>query len=143
MKTFASLKTLRLTIILMTIGILLFGFLCTGMFSKAPMKMSQMDMGVMTSHDQSCCTLSVARQIDSWKNIVLTLPDKMRDAWTLLMLYLALIFVYSWVSLWNGRPSIDLNVGRLRLYERDNPDLILFNHLKVAFACGILNPKIY
>lgn len=103
-----------------------------------------MDMGMTSSqHDQPCCTLGVAHHIDSWKNIILTVPDKLRDVWALLALGLTLILGYSWISLWNRRPSIDLDVGHLRLYERDNPDLTLFNHLKLAFARGILNPKVY
>jgi len=137
------LQITKLPITLITIGILLFGFVCTGMFSKASMDMSEMDMGMMSTHDQPCCAIGVGHHIDSWKNIVLTLPDKMRDAWALLMLGLALIFSYSWVSLWNSRPSPDLDVGCLWLYERDNPDILLFNHLKLAFARGILNQKIY
>lgn len=138
------LQIIKLPITLITIGILLFGFVCTGMFSKASMDMSQMDMGMISSeHNQPCCTIGVGHHISSWKEVVLTLPDKTRDAWTLLLLGLALIFGYSWVSLWNRRPSLDLDVGHLRLYERDNPDILLFNHLKLAFARGILNPKIY
>lgn len=136
-------KIIKFPITLITIGILMFGFLCTGIFSKASMDMSAMDMGVMTSHDQPCCTLGAGHHIDMWKNIILVNPDKMRDAWTLFMLGLALIFAYSWVSLWNRRPSPDLDIGRLRLYIREHPDLLLFNHLKLAFTRGILNPKIY
>lgn len=137
------LKITKLPITLITIGILLFGFLCTGMFSKASMNMPVTGMTVMSGHDKACCTLGVAHHIDSWKNIILTVPDKTRDALALLALGLALVLGYSWISLWNRRPSIDLDVGRLRLYERDNPNIILFNHLKLAFARGILNPKIY
>lgn len=138
------LQITKVPITLITIGILLFGFLCTGMFSKASMDMSAMDMGMMSSeHDQQCCSLGVAHHISSWQNIILVIPDKMRDTLTLLALGLALVLGYAWVSLWNRKPAIDLGVGRLRLYIRQHPDLILFNHLKIAFARGILNPKIY
>lgn len=137
-------KIIKLTITLLTIGVLLFGFVCTGMFSKTSMDMSAMDMGVISSeHNQQCCTLGVAHHTSAWKDVVLTLPDKTRDAWMLLMLGLALIFGYSWVSFWNRRPPFELDIGHLRLYERDSPDILLFNHLKLAYARGILNPKIY
>ena len=136
-------KSIKSPVVLLTLAFLTFGFVCTGMFGKQ-MDMSQMDMGMMSSeHGQQCCTIGVAHHINSWKDIVLTLPNKTRDALMLLALSLALIFGYSWVSLWNRRPSPDLDIGRLRLYIREHPDLILFDHLKLAFARGILNPKIY
>ena len=93
---------------------------------------------------ESCCGTNVSQHIQSWKNTFLAVPQGVRDALTLLALGLTLILGYSWVSLWNRRPSIELDIGRLRLYiRRQNPELILFNHLKLAFARGILNPKIY
>lgn len=140
----AKSKLTKFSITLITIGILLFGFVCTGMFSKASMDMSAINMGMTSEeHQQQCCSISTSHHIDSWKNIILTVPDKTRDALALLALGLALILGYSWVSLWNHRPPIELDIGRLRLYIRENPDLILFNHLKLAFARGILNSKIY
>ena len=105
--------------------------------------MNSVGATILGANQQECCNTSISKNIDSWKDIVLTLPDKMRDTWALLMLGLVLIFAFSWTPLWNRRPTIDLDIGRLRLYIREHPDLILFDHLKLAFARGILNPKIY
>ena len=127
---------------LITVGILLFGFLCTGIFHKGLMNMSAMDMGSLSAQqDQQCCNLGAAHQFDSWKNVILVAPDKIRDTLMLLALGLALIFAYSLFSSWNNKPRFEPDIGRL--YIKENPDLTLFNHIRLAFARGILNPKIY
>ena len=141
-----NIKKIKFPIILTTLGVLTFGFVCTGMASHASMHntgTNSFGVIISTANQQECCNTSISKNIDTWKNIVLTVPDKMRDVLSLLVLGLALVLGYGWLSFWNRRPSIDLDIGHLRLYERDNPDLILFNHLKLAFARGILNPKIY
>lgn len=140
------LKISRIQITLITVGVLLFGFSCTGVLSHSSTHSSVNSVGVATvmlTDNQECCNTSISKNIDTWKNIVLTVPDKVRDTLALLTLGLTLILGYSWVSFWNQRPPIEPDIGRLRLYIRHNPDLILFNHLKLAFARGILNPKIY
>ncbi len=139
-------KVIKFPIILATLGVLTFGFVCTGMASHVSMHdadMNSTEIIISGANQQECCNTSFSKNIDTWKNIVLTIPDKTRDALSLLLLGLVLVLGYSWVSLWNRRPPIELDTGRLRLYIRENPNLILFNHLKLAFARGILNPKIY
>ncbi|MDP3989402.1 MAG: hypothetical protein Q8P93_04170 [bacterium] len=96
----------------------------------------------MTS-GQECCGSSISHHFDTWKNIALAVPDKGRDSLMLLVLGFALILGGSWLSLRHRYLLPNLNILRLRLYVRQNPDLLLFNHLKLAFARGILNPKIY
>ncbi len=136
-------KRIKLPIILITVGILLFGFVCVGLFTKT-MQMSSMDTGTMSlQHEQPCCNLGISHYMDSWKNIVLVVPDKMRDTFMLLALGLALAFGYSWFSLRYCPHLPDPDTVRLRLYVKENPDVTLFSHLKLAFARGILNPKIY
>ncbi|SRR5581483_10264548 len=136
-------KFIKIPVTLITIGILLFGFVCLGLFSKT-MNMSSMDMGMTSSpHEQPCCNLGTAHHMDSWKNIILVAPDKMRDVFKLLAFGLALVFGCRWLSL-RYRPHLpDPDTVRLRLYLKENPGLLLFSHLKLAFARGILNPKIY
>lgn len=92
---------------------------------------------------EECCGASILHYFDTWKNITLTVPDKVRDSLMMLALGLALILGGSWLSLRHRHLLPNLNVLRLQLYIRQNPDLLLFNHLKLAFARGILNPKIY
>lgn len=147
-----SQRKLAFLTILITIEVLLLGFVCTGMFSKTSMRVSAIGtnaIGISTissEHQKQCCTISVSSVSNhtiSWNDIALTQRDKLRDAWTLLLLSLALIFGYSLVSSWNRRPPAELDVSRLRHYIRENPNLILFNPLRLAYARGILNPKIY
>ena len=134
-------KFLKFSILLITLGIVAFGFLCTGVFHSG-MRMSAMDMGsVSAQQDQQCCNLGPVHQFDTWKNVVLVAPDKTRDTLILLALGLILAFGYSWSSALNRKPQFEPDIGRL--YIRENPDLILFNHLRLVFARGILNPKIY
>ena len=141
-----NIKKIKFPIILATLGVLTFGFVCTGMASHTSMHDTAMNyVGVTISgaDQQECCNTSISKNIDTWKNIVLTVPDKMRDVLSLLVFGLAFVLGYGWLSLWNRRPLRDPDVERLHLYIRQNPDLIFFNHLKLAYARGILNPKIY
>lgn len=145
--TKSSQKVIKFPVFLLTVWALLFGFICVGMFHEPSIGMDTMNSNptlTAIASQESCCGTNVSQHIQSWKNTFLAVPQGVRDALTLLALGLTLILGYSWVSLWNRRPSIELDIGRLRLYiRRQNPELILFNHLKLAFARGILNPKIY
>ncbi len=108
------------------------------------MDMSAMDMGMMSSeHGQSCCNLDTANHMNSLRDVALITPDRTRDTLTLLMLGLALLLGYGFAHIWNRRHPLDHDVGRLRLYIKSHPEIVLFDHLKLAFARGILNPKIY
>ncbi len=141
-----NIKKIKFPIILATLGVLTFGFVCTGMTSHVSMHdpaMNSVGATISGADQQECCNTSISKNIDTWKNIVLIVPDKMRDVSSLLLLGLALVLGYGWLSLWNRRPPMDPDVEQLRLYIRQNPDLGFFNHLKLAFARGILNPKVY
>lgn len=139
-------KLLTIPVVLITLGVLTFGFVCMGMANHASMHSMGIDSAGMTISaidQQECCNTNISKNINSWKNVILTVPDKMRDTLALLALGFISILGYSWVSLWNRDPLVEADTGQLRLYIRQNPDLIFFNHLKLAFARGILNPKIY
>src|SRR3989344_659082 len=136
---------IKFPIVLITIGALVFGFFCFGMFSKSATHMPMLGntQSISMASEQQCCGTSISHHFNTWKNITLAVPDKVRDSLTLLALGLALILGGSWLSLRHHYPLPNLDILRLRLYIRQNPDLLLFNHLKLAFARGILNPKIY
>ena len=136
-------KLIKLSVLALTISMLLFGFLCAGMFSGASMN-AAMDMGVTSSwYNQQCCSLGVGHNVDSWKNIILIIPNKMRSILDLLALGSALIIGCALVSLRNRQLSSNLGIGRLRIYLREHPNIALFNHLKLALARGVLNPKVF
>lgn len=106
--------------------------------------MSAMNMEVVSSeHEQTCCSFGVTHHMNSLRDVTLIAPDKTRDTLTLLALGLALLLGYGFVYVWNRRPPIYHDVGHLRLYIKSHPEIVLFDHLKPAFARGILNPKIY
>lgn len=85
-------KKLKLIIMLLVSSVVLFGFLCTGMFSKTSTHMSSMEMGVVSQQqEQLCCSVGISQHLSSWKNIILVTPDSLRD--TLLLLSLALSFI--------------------------------------------------
>jgi|SRR3989338_10521252 len=136
---------IKLPIILVTIGALVLGFFCVGMFNKSATHTAMLGdtPSLSMASGQECCGPSISHHFDTWKNIALAVPDKVRDSLMLLALGLALILGGSWLSLRHRYLLPNLDILRLRLYTRQNPDLLLFNHLKLAFARGILNPKIY
>lgn len=138
-------KLIRLPVVLLTMWTLLFGFLCAGMFHEKSMHMDMSSDQTMLSitSEGSCCGTTMSQHIQSWKNTFLAVPQGVRDALTLLALGLALVFAHSWLSFRDRHLLYDPDVGGLRLYVQQNPDIAIFNHLKLAFARGILNPKLY
>ena len=138
-------KIIKIPIILSTVLVLAFGFFCVGMFSKSATHMTILENteSISMASDEECCGSSISHHFDTWKNITLAVSDKVRDSLMLLALGLALILGGSWLSLRHRYPLLNIDILGLKLYIRQNPDLLLFNHLKLAFARGILNPKPY
>ncbi len=136
-------RTIKFPIITTTIVMLLFGFLCSGFFSKTPMQMSSMNTNITSLQytTSPCCNFETSQRMDLWQNIILVAHDITRNALILLAL-LALVFVYSsWFLFQYRSSSFDPLIVQLRMYLIKNFNLILFNHLRLAFAKGILNPK--
>ncbi|OHA63413.1 MAG: hypothetical protein A2748_02535 [Candidatus Wildermuthbacteria bacterium RIFCSPHIGHO2_01_FULL_45_20] len=124
--------------------VLVFGFACVGMFqhtaaSDVPTTNSRATLSV--THSQECCTASILEHIESWKDKLLSLPREAKDGLLLLLLALAIAFALG--RFWMTRNPNDYHLFSYRLYIKNNPDFALFNHLKLAFAQGVLNPKIY
>ncbi len=138
-------KLIRLSVVLLTMWALLFGFLCIGMFYERSMHMDMSNTQTVLSmtSGESCCGTTMSQHIESWKNTFLALPYVVRDSLILLTLGLTLILAYSWLSFRDRYSTPDPDVGLLRLYIRQNPNIVIFNNLKLAFARGILNPKLY
>ena len=139
-------KVIKFPVSLLTMWALLFGFVCVGMFHEPSMEMDTMTSNptlMAITGEQSCCDTTMSQHIESWRSTFLAVPQGIRDALTLLALGLALVFAYSWISFRDRYPSPDSDVGRLRLYVQQNPEIAIFNHLKLAFARGILNTKVY
>src|SRR3989344_1195651 len=122
-------KFLKFPIILITLSILVFGFFCSGMASHTSMHGATINSIAVTkiSSQQTCCNTSISKNIESWKSTILVVPRETRDG--LLMLILGLVVTVN-VGLFRfQQPFGNHHLSSYRLYERDNPDLALFNHL--------------
>ena len=137
-------QKVKISLILTVLGIFIFGFVCTGIASHISMHDPAMNYVAVTisgTDQQECCNTSISKNIESWKSTILVVPRETRDG--LLILILGLMATLA-VGLFRFRkPFSNRQFSLYRLYERDNPNLALFDHLKLAFARGILNPKIY
>ena len=134
-------KAIKFPTTLITILVLVFGFFCMGLFHKMPVEgMSATSMVSMQSNP-SCCGMGISQHMDSWKLISQSIPRDARDILVLLALGLV-AFLTFWRPPLNYKLS-GLDFIRYRAYLRLHPDLLSFHHLKLAFARGILNPKIH
>ncbi|MEK7567362.1 MAG: hypothetical protein AAB513_00365 [Patescibacteria group bacterium] len=135
----------KLPVVLITLGVLASGFVCTGMIVRVSMHNPADSMGTVTiisADNQGCCDTSISKHIESWKSVLLlVVPREIKDGLILLLLGLATAFAFA--SLRFGYDPDDHGRLSYRFYIRDNPELALFNQLGLAFARGILNPKIY
>ena len=136
------LQKIKLSIILIVLGVLTLGCACAGMTKHTFMHDADMSSVAMSSaNNQECCNTGISKHIGSWRDTLLVVPRDMRDG--LLILILGFIATLT-VGLFRFRHSLPVDCSQsYRLYKRDNPNLALFNHLKFAFARGILNPKVY
>ncbi len=135
-------KITKLLIIFSSVSVLVFGFACAGMFHKTAMPIILTDStSMITQNAQPCCGSSISHHFDSWRNAFIAVPEKVRDSLMLLILGLVLALGFSWFPFQYHKP--DKLTLPSRLYLKQNPDFTLFNHLKLAFIRGVLNPKIY
>lgn len=87
----------------------------------------------------SLCQMGVIEHISYWQQLFTATPSNtiIGLAFLLLLLLLStsLIFFQNDKSI-SSKPSY-------KLYNRDNPQITLFNYLLLLFRAGILHPKIY
>ncbi len=138
-----KIQKLKLPVILITLSVLALGFSCGTMFGHSSMHMpaSAMTSVMPLNSQQECCNTGISKHFEQWQNVLLAAPKEMRDGLILLLIGLGLAFFASRLQF--SREASERLTLAYRLYERDNPDLALFNHLKLAFARGILNPKVF
>jgi len=130
--TFTAINTsVRFLVVFAIMSMVVFGFVCPSMAHHA----------VIYDAFQKCCDTSISKNIEAWKDTLLVAPREMRDGLPTVILGLIAKLAF---GLFGFRSYLsDYRLQFYRLYARDNPDFPLFNHLKFAFAQGILNPKIY
>lgn len=135
-------KILKNISTLVILGVLIFGFVCAGGHhntiipkSEIPTNVSILSINV----DQPCCLTSISNNFDSWKNVIMLVPEKIRESLMLLVLSLALSIVFNWFIFKFYR--LDPLVLKLKLYLKKILNFKLFNYLNLALIQGILNPK--
>ncbi len=89
------------------------------------------------SEAQTGCP-TVYEHISSLQILATTLPNV---STVISLLFILLLVVVFGSGLRNKSDIQGTSIGHV--YNIQNPELSLFNHLKLAFAQGILNPKIY
>jgi hypothetical protein len=93
------------------------------------------------SEAQTGCS-TLAEHMSSANSILVSVLPSTTSSFLVFLLLLAFTAVFLNRIFGNTAPKKN-EEPRYLYYTRDNPDLALFDHLKLAFARGILNPKIY
>lgn len=137
-------KILKNIISLVILGILIFGFVCTGGHHNTIISESERSTNINTlsiSSDQPCCLTNISHSFNSWKDVLVSIPEKIGENMILLVLGIILSIVFNWFLVKPYKP--DQFVLELKLYLKKILNFKLFNYLLIVFALGILNPKIY
>ena len=107
------------------------GFMSSEMMMKDGMMTPCPFMGVA-----SLCNMTPLEHVSQWQQMFTTTSQEFATTALLLLLSLAVVFSFVNFSLKPKRSPVRL-VSRYRYRER------VFDPLKLAFARGILNPKLY
>ena len=131
-----------LLLLIIILGIVLLGFSCSVMFSRALTHAGIMNMDeAVAQGKQECCTTNISHHFSYQKNTLAALPPELNYGLILFSIVLMLFFGFTvWVFKYHSPNS---KTPRSYLYNRQNPDILLFDCFKIAFARGIINPKIY
>jgi hypothetical protein len=140
-----KIQKLKLPVVLVALIVLTIGFSCTEMVGHASMHNASVGLintvAMMPADEQQCCDTSLSKNIESWKSLLSVVPREMR--YGLLLLILGLIATPTALLLRFRKLFSDYHLPSYKLYDRNNPDLALFNYLNLVYARGILNPKVY
>lgn len=122
------------------------GFLCTS-FAHVISGHSNMDGMQMMHHTSQtvtlngCCGADTSDHMELWKSTFVGIPQVFQD---LLALIVISIVAFGFSDFFTT-PRLNLNLFFLRFkqYAREHPNIRVFDALRLAFAQGILNPKLY
>lgn len=138
-----SQNIIKIPIVVAIFTALLFGSFCFGLFHKTSMAIEETVMTDMVSINtqQICCGGSMSQHIKSWTSTFLVTPHDFRNNLALLALtlFMALVLMRSLFS----PAATNSQLLSSPLYLRQKSNLFIFNPLKLAFARGILNTKVY
>lgn len=132
-------KLPQFAVIFIAITTLALGSFCIGMLHLAVVETKVMNALAITNEER-CCSTTMSQYIAVWKNNMLAIVKGMRDT-TLLALGFLLIII-STHFLFNRHKRDRLRL-LYKLYSRQNPAVYIFSQLKLVFAQGIPNPKVF
>lgn len=132
------------------IGGILLASLIVGYLCISFVHITHADMGAMhTMHHKSqttalndCCDTGTSNHMELWKSTLTGIPQDFQDALALIVIGIAAAFVFSDFFA-TARLSPNLLFLRYKQYAKAHPNIRAFDALRLAFAQGILNPKLY
>lgn len=88
-----------------------------------------------------CCGMAVSAHVELWKGILLALPYEAQHSLRALVLWLAVFLIVLHVL--PRSTFVSPKILPYVLYARRYRSLRIFNYLTLAFARGVLHPKLY
>lgn len=136
-------NSIKLAITPLAIVAVILGSFCVGMSHKPEVAMENMNTAgvAVVQSEQTCCGGSISKHVQFWTSTFLTIPREGRDMLTLFAL--GPLFAFMVVrSIFAQKPSHEFNFS-YRQYLRHCLNLFALQPLRLAFARGILNTKVY
>ena len=125
------------------------GFLCVSFVHLLPIhagmdmvSMHAMHQSIPTMTLNSCCGAGTTNHMELWKNTLTGIPQGFQDLLVLLVFVVATTFVFLDFFA-KAKPNAKLFLLQYKQYAREHPNVQTFNTLRLAFAQGLLNPKLY
>lgn len=125
---------------------LIVGLLCVS-FVHTISAHADMEMSHATHKNSSvtlnaCCDAGASDHMELWKGTLVGITNNLQSLFVLFAFSFVTVLAFS--KLFSAsRIGVNLLSLRYRQYTRDHPDIGLFNSLRLAFARGILNPKLF
>jgi hypothetical protein len=140
MTQFKQFTTIKHLVTLVTVWVLLFGFLCVGIF-EASADAQYADAPIISEQIQDgCCNESLTGHFAVWKNIALSTTQDL-GGYLLAFAMAVVVLLVFFPETFRARP--DLYFLRYKTYKRNHLEVRTYDPLRLAFARGTLHPKTF
>lgn len=132
-------KLTKISLITAILTAMIFGYFCINIFTHHQMELViKNNVSSIVRSAESCCSTTFSKYSESLRSNF-NFPPRINDYLLAFVASLALVFVV------NSYFRDIINNGSLlhRLFLRQNPDILIFNSLKLAFSNGIINSKTF
>jgi len=127
--------------VFIVISVSLFGFVCTGAMKHMSMHTNDNIMKIGSIGEQmKCCDGNILSRAKYLTGTVSVMPQELRNK---LLSFMSVIVILFAIYHLKFEISIKNYPISYRFYIKNNPDFSLFDHLRIAFARGIINPKTF